>query len=197
MGSGSTRHAAGADRCARGLTGKFPVVRGPVCRLDATTRVQFLYRSAVIVNYRDIGSRLTPLFVGCLILAGITVGFGIMRDATGGPRSLHVADLRVGDCIRDMRNVHGMNLDVVPCASPHASELFATFDLPAGLANTISDAKVGCDQRFEAYSGLKKPANDSYIVFAAPLDGKGYSVDLGVLCFAYQVSDTTTGSVRR
>lgn len=131
-------------------------------------------------------------------VAGIAIARDVAdgpdRDASGalrGERSISLDDLRPGDCVKDLIHETGDYVDALPCSSPHSSELVATFDLPVDAPEASADA--GCEKRFEAYAGRKRPAGAEYIVFTARMTELGETDDPGVLCFAHQVTGTTTG----
>jgi hypothetical protein len=134
----------------------------------------------------------------------VHIAQGPDRDDTGavrGERSMAVADLRAGDCLKDLINESGNYVDVVPCSTAHSSEVFARFALPAGAwpgdAQVEGDADAGCDRRFEAYSGVKPDDDDAYVLFAAPPDELNWPSDRGVLCLAHHRGSSATGSLRR
>jgi hypothetical protein len=147
-----------------------------------------------------------------LAAIAVAVGVAVARDAADGPdrdaagairgeRSLPVRDLRAGDCIKDLDSQTGTRVDVLPCSSAHSSEVFATYDRPAGAprgeAEATKLAEAGCQQRFPAYSGRPKPDPAKVFLFTARMEELGSSDHRGVVCIAHQLSGTTTGSLRR
>jgi hypothetical protein len=147
-------------------------------------------------------SGLVILVIAGAIIVGVArdIADGPDRDASGairGERSISLRDLQAGDCVKDLEEQTGQYVDVLPCTSPHSSEVVGVFDLPAGTADPAAAADAGCDQRFEQYAGKKRQAGDPFLVFTARLEEAGVTGDPGVLCFAHQVTGTTTGSVRR
>ncbi|MBL7257688.1 DUF4190 domain-containing protein [Paractinoplanes lichenicola] len=121
------------------------------------------------------------------------------RDATGairGERTIRLADLRAGDCAKDLEDQRGSRVDVLPCTSAHSSEVFATFELPAA-GDTQEAAEAGCEQRFAAYAGKKRPDGAPYFLFTARLSDVTTTTGHGVLCFAHQLHGTTTTSIRK
>ncbi|MEV4351221.1 DUF4190 domain-containing protein [Actinoplanes sp. NPDC049596] len=138
----------------------------------------------------------------------VAIGVAVARDAADGPdrdqagvlrgeRSLSLRELRPGDCVKDLAHESGDYLDALPCTQAHSSEFYATFDLPAGTTDKEKAGDAGCEQRFQTYAGTKRPAGAKYILFTARLDEIGETGDPGVLCFAHQITGTTTGSLRR
>ncbi|MEV6602078.1 hypothetical protein AB0M36_35290 [Actinoplanes sp. NPDC051346] len=110
-----------------------------------------------------------------------------------GKQSIAVADLRPGDCIKDLESQDGKYIDALPCSAPHTSELFAAFavseeELGAGLAS-----KMGCLQRFASYAGRDVPQDAEFTLVTARMADS----DRGILCFGHQTVGTTTGSLKR
>ncbi|MEU4624988.1 hypothetical protein AB0G04_34075 [Actinoplanes sp. NPDC023801] len=141
------------------------------------------------------------VIVGAIIVA-------VVRDATDGPdrdtagairgeRSISLRELRAGDCVKDLEGQTGRYVDALPCSSPHSSEVVGVFDLPAGAADPATAAEAGCELRFKEYAGQERPVGAPYIVFTARMEEIGFSGDPGVLCFAHQITGTTTGTVKR
>lgn len=148
-----------------------------------------------------------------LVVAGVwmsvivtAVGIAIARDVADGPdrdetgairgeREITLTSMRPGDCVKDLVSEQGSRVHVLPCSSPHSSELFATYDLSKD-ATDQKTAQAGCDQRFETYAGKKKPDDADYILFTARMSDIGSSSDRGVLCFAHNLHGATTGSLR-
>jgi hypothetical protein len=133
------------------------------------------------------------------------VADGPDRDETGairGERSISVTRLQTGDCLKDLDSQTGNYIDVLPCTSAHSSEVFATYDLPAGTpkedAARKKAAESGCEQRYEAYAGAKKPADSEFFLFTVRMSELTSSGnDRGVLCIAHQLRGTTTGTLRK
>jgi hypothetical protein len=146
-----------------------------------------------------------------LLAIGAFIGVAVVRDISDGPdrnaagvvngeRSIRLTDLRAGDCLKDIDEQTGNYVDVVPCTTPHTTEVFAMFDLPSGAwpgAEQVQKvADDGCDQRFGAYSDVK-PDEDGYTLLAAPPEELAWPGERGVLCLAHNPRNPTTGSVRR
>jgi hypothetical protein len=142
-------------------------------------------------------------FLGIAVAIGVAVARGPDRDAAGtvkGLTSVPVTDLRPGDCLEYLGLAYQSHVNVVPCAKPHTSEVFARFTLPggrwAGDAQVKNAAGDGCDSRFQGYSGVR-PDEDSYSLLAVPPDKLDWPGERDVLCFADQLTGTATGSLRR
>jgi hypothetical protein len=138
------------------------------------------------------------------VFAGLAVARNIAdgpdRDATGairGERSIALTALHPGDCVKDLESQTGRYVDALPCSVPHSSEVFAVFDLPAGVADAEKAAQSGCEQRFETYAGNKVPEDAEFFLFTARMEEVGATGDPGVLCFAHQQTGTTKGSLKR
>jgi putative regulator of septum formation len=133
------------------------------------------------------------------------VADGPDRDETGairGERSIAVTKLQTGDCVKDLDSQTGNYIDVLPCTSPHSSEVFATYDLPAGTptdeAAQTKAAESGCEQRYEAYAGTKEPEDPEIFLFTVRMNElTSASKDRGVLCIAHQRHGTTTGTLKK
>ena len=147
------------------------------------------------------------VIAGAWMLTILTaVGIAIARDVADGPdrddtgairgeREITLTSMRPGDCVKDLESEEGSRVHVLPCSSPHSSELFATYDLPKD-ATDQKTAQAGCEKRFEAYAGKKKTDDAGYILFSARMSDVGSPSDRGVLCFAHNLHGPTTGSLR-
>ncbi|MBM2615968.1 DUF4190 domain-containing protein [Actinoplanes sp. LDG1-06] len=144
-----------------------------------------------------------------LWIAGIAtaIGVAVARDVADGPdrdasgairdeRSIRLGDLRAGDCAKDLEQQRGTRIDVLPCASAHTSEVFATFPEPKTEGLTQEVAEAGCEQRFPSYAGRKLPEDAEYFLFTVRLSDVTLSADYGVVCFAHQLRGSATGSIR-
>ncbi|MET0418124.1 MAG: hypothetical protein ABW022_19100 [Actinoplanes sp.] len=146
---------------------------------------------------------------GLVLLAIATaIAVAVVRDVTDGPdrdangairdeRSISVASLRAGDCIKDLEEQSGSRVDVVPCAEPHTSEIVAVFTLPdgpwPGISGVGADGDAGCETRFAAV----KPDETAWFLFASPPDFGDWPEHREVLCIADYRNGTTTGSLLR
>jgi len=96
-----------------------------------------------------------------ILVIGLAAAVGTLAVATHGFRPKTVVTyrlpavfgLRTGDCIDSSQN--GLSVTVLPCASPHDAEVFATFSL-AGSSWPGSDAVgqragTGCGNRIAGY----------------------------------------------
>ena len=106
-------------------------------------------------------------------------------------RSVDVNELRVGECVRDMKaDSEGFVPDVVEvvaCTDPHTDEVFATFSLPRtaypGAKRVTAMSDAGCDRRFEKYVGKSVSLTDLDVWITEPPDGR-WPEDRVVVCTA-------------
>jgi hypothetical protein len=128
-------------------------------------------------------------------------------DATG------VQHLSVGQCLNGARPdpapaaaipiIH--DADVVDCATPHDSELVASFDYPVSRAAAYpgfdvvsSYAQAECGVRFSSYVGVR-PEDTSYgLTFIPPMEFNWDVGDRAVQCLVHPPDGHAhmTGSVR-
>ena len=152
-----------------------------------------------------------PLHIGWVIagvcILAVAVGLTVTNmqgEASSSQESdvslVEYADLKVGDCVRDMVSEEAdLGLDVVSCTEPHTDEVFATFALPRASwpgANRVDQLGWrGCDSRFESYVGVP-PDDTSLDVFMNPPVEIGWPDDRVVVCTVAEGSDPDTGSLR-
>lgn len=119
---------------------------------------------AALLGIRRSGRRGHGLAKAALIFAAawVVVGggvatVGVLTHGFKKPEKVtyheaSVFKLQEGDCI-DTPN--GQTVTLLPCASPHDAEVFATFTLPAtawpGTAAVAQDASSGCGSRLSGY----------------------------------------------
>lgn len=149
--------------------------------------------AALVIN-----ATLVTAFVVAVL---VNMDWGPDRDAAGairGERSIAVADLRVGDCPKDLQEQVGSYVDVVPCSAPHTSEVFARFTLPdgawAGEVQVSKAADDGCEKGFAAYTGAKPEATQRIVTL--PPEAEDWPKKRDVTCMTYETGPTT-GSLRR
>ncbi|GGN50739.1 hypothetical protein FHR83_009015 [Actinoplanes campanulatus] len=144
-----------------------------------------------------------------LLVFAVAIGVAVVRDVADGPdrdaagvirgeRSISLSDLRAGDCAKDLEEQTGTSIDVLPCSSPHSSEVVAIFDLPStGVTDPEAAAEAGCEKAYQTYTGQKVPEDAKFFLFTARMAELGTTNDPTVLCFAHQLTGTTTGSLKR
>ncbi|MCA2213013.1 septum formation family protein [Jidongwangia harbinensis] len=183
--------------CAILLSTAFGILAVVQTRRNGDRRGRRFAIAALVIN------GIWVLVIAGAVVAGVVTNIaqGPDRDATGairGERSIAVADLRVGDCIKDIKNEYGTYVDVAPCSVEHTSEVFAQFTLPDGPwpgdAKAQQAAHDGCESRFQGYTGAAPRGSDRLL--AESPDALDWPKDRGVLCMTYQPAGTT-GSVRR
>jgi hypothetical protein len=127
---------------------------------------------------------------------------GVSPEASSaaGPDSVPIADLQVGQCVKNVtEGLQVSRLLVVPCADAHEAEVVALFDLPAGAypGETAVDKKAGdgCADRLEAYAPGSSNNPDLDVFYFSPLKSDWDNNDRSVICMAVN-SKPVTGSVK-
>jgi hypothetical protein len=121
---------------------------------------------------------------------------GFKKPVTVKYHEASVFLVRQGDCV-DTPN--GQAVSVLPCASPHDAEVFATFMLPSsawpGTAAVQQEASSGCDTRLSGYLNpqLSISLTQTY-VFPDKVAWNGGTRT--VICEVRATSGQLTGSVR-
>lgn len=149
---------------------------------------------------RGRGMAVAALFVSAawLIVAGAigTVGVlthGFHKPVTITYKQAAVFRLRVGDCVGSQDGT------VLPCTTPHAAEVFATFSLPdsawPGTSAVASRARSGCGGRLTGYLNpqLAITLAQSYVY---PDKTAWQAGTRTVICEVRASSGELTGSVR-
>jgi hypothetical protein len=201
-----------------GKTNGFSIAALALALLGCTGVMSIVFGVIGLVQSRRNGDKRGRFYaIAALSICGLWllaistfVTLAIVRDVADGPdrdqsgairgeRSISLRSLRAGDCIKDLESQTGSHIDVLPCSSPHSSEVFATYDLPAETPEPSAKetAEAGCAQRYPAYTGKAKPDDEKVFMFTARMSELSFTSDRGVLCIAHQRSGTTTGSLRR
>lgn len=112
-----------------------------------------------------------------------------------------VQDLRVGDCLRDLEKVDVVfSVNAVPCAQPHNGEVFAVFDLAAGVFPGEPEVSrlsgEGCGARLTDYVGGPVDGAGLEVFYLHPVEVT-WELERGrsVTCIALTAEDVT-GSVK-
>ena len=143
------------------------------------------------------------VFIAAVALLALQCARGPRRDGRDRPAVATIAatDLQPGDCVNGLSETGALeSLPGVPCAVPHAGEVYAVFDLPAGDYPGASEldrqTNVECDERFRSYapSAYADPEWGIYIVY--PLERSWALGDREVVCIASALADPVTGSIR-
>ena len=114
-----------------------------------------------------------------------------------------VFDLRVGDCISEMKDGEQVGTTtVVPCSAPHDYELFANFDLEAmaypGEEAVVELTTQGCIARFAGYFQIAYEESALEVsAFYPTQDSWARAADRGVSCLGYRMDgQPMVGKVR-
>ncbi len=130
------------------------------------------------------------------------------RDDSGaivGAGTLHIVDVRVGDCfdLNDGSDVEEVGeIRAIPCNEPHDFEAYHASDLPAGdyPSRAVLDAETeaACLPTFESYVGRDYETSELYVTTFEPTPEGWNDGDRGILCVVSTENAATplTGSVR-
>jgi hypothetical protein len=130
------------------------------------------------------------------------------RDDSGaitGAGSLHIVDVRVGDCfdLNDGLDVEEVGeIRAIPCDEPHTFEAYFTTDLPEGdyPSRSALDAQseAACLPSFEPYVGRAYETSELYVTTFEPTQQGWREGDRGLLCVisTENAESALTGSVR-
>ncbi len=161
-------------------------------------------------------SRLPIVIIG-LLVAGLVVGVIVAAmllmsslGALGG--GSNVSTVAVGQCFNGGRALDSSsttilrNVEVVDCATPHESEMAASFEYPGASAaaeypgeeRMASEAQSECTGRFASYVGLSFSESIYGLTYAYPLEMNWLLGDRSIQCIAHPPDgqQTMTGSVR-
>ena len=141
--------------------------------------------------------------VGVFIVAGLI--FNAKRDDTGAitdAGTLHVSDLRVGDCFNASTEGEIDDVDAVPCTAAHAYELFHVFTMTdPGQYPTDADFEAqtdaACSPAFTAYVGVAYEASTLFASSLEPTEAAWNDGDHTVQCMLHEEDESqVTGSQR-
>lgn len=130
------------------------------------------------------------------------------RDDSGaivGAGTLHIADVRAGDCfdLNDGSDVEEVgDIRAIPCNEPHTFEAYFTAELPAGSfpSRSVLDAETeaACLPSFEDYVGRDYESSELYVTTFEPTPESWDEGDHSILCVISTENAATplTGSVR-
>ena len=130
-------------------------------------------------------------------LAVTTHGFRPKTVVTYRPAAVY--GLRAGDCLNSSRN--GLSVTILPCATPHQAEVFATFSLTGsgwpGDPAAQQQASSGCTDRIAGYLNpqlLNAGLTEQYVY----PDQKAWQAGVRtVVCEVSSAAGPLTGSVRQ
>ncbi|HEX8009135.1 MAG TPA: septum formation family protein [Trebonia sp.] len=124
------------------------------------------------------------------------VTHGFKKPATIKYHEASVFKVRQGDCVNAP---NGQAVSVLPCATPHDAEVFATFTLPGpawpGTAAVQQEASSGCATRLSGYLNpqLSISLGQTYVF---PNEVAWNAGTRMVVCEVHATSGQLTGSVR-
>lgn len=144
---------------------------------------------------------LSPLALA-LLLAACGGGDGSATGPTpDAAEDVDVFELAVGDCVIDETQGEISETTKVPCDTPHLSEVYHLFDLPAGdfpQPEALGTAvEQGCLAAFESYVGLDYDSSEYAFSWLEPTPDSWASGDREVVCMLTTQDDSKiTGSLR-
>jgi hypothetical protein len=158
------------------------------------------------------GMAIAGIVLGALWIAGFAalIAIGIATDSSdsGGSRPLTSAgrdvtvdELKAGDCFNDGSTPDSKDVGdvtVVPCTTPHRSQVVTVFDLPAGRYpgedKVVAAADKGCSDKADPLVREDRMAEvePSYIY---PSDAWTWSHSRAIQCTADATTGKVTGSV--
>ena len=138
------------------------------------------------------------LLTGCSSVDDLVeeaMGGGVIHN-TGNQTSANA--IAVGDCLNDrLSDAEQEKLDegvtsipVVPCAEPHASEVFKAFFLHGseypGERSIFDEADTTCETAFEGYVGIPYADSAMSISYYTPTEASWNNGDREVSCILYE-----------
>jgi hypothetical protein len=126
-----------------------------------------------------------------------------LRDAATGQvtRETDVDWLKIvpGDCVQEVSDDYHETL--VPCAEPHAEEVYAQFELSDGDEYPGDDeveelANAGCEERFDEFVGQAYADSPLDFYYYTPIEESWLGGDRLVQCRIFDPEGDVTGSLR-
>lgn len=169
-----------------------------------------------LVQIRRSGQKGKGLAIGGLVLTGAwavlaVVGVTVAVLTAGAERGedgeiveggdVTTDELAVGDCLNGLDSGEVVTrLPGVPCAEPHEGEVYALFDVSMegdwpGDDPILAEADAGCDQRLQEYSQTAYDDLSVDIFYLYPSEQTWEVGDREVICVAYFLDGTRTGSL--
>ena len=123
------------------------------------------------------------------------------RDASGkvtNTSDAYVEDLRAGDCFSGAGRTEVDSITLIPCASPHESQVVTVFTMPAGPwpgeDKVVAAAEDGCAAKGDPLI-TDKAYDDLRPSFIYPQDAFSWRGNRQIICIVDAArSGTTTGS---
>jgi hypothetical protein len=112
-----------------------------------------------------------------------------------------VFSIAVGDCLTDDVGTAGevSEVPVVPCAEPHASEVFHSYQIPAETLPSTTEMQTiveeQCIGNFEAFVGMAYDTSALDITWLEPTSGSWDGGDRELLCMVFDPAGDVTGSL--
>jgi hypothetical protein len=148
-------------------------------------------------------------WVGVVAVMGVVGAVtAASRDDSGaivGAGTLHITDVRVGDCfdLEDGADAAEVGeIRAIPCDEAHTFEAYFAIELPAGPFPSRSelDARIetACLPSFTTYVGRDYETSELYATTFEPTPEGWRDGDRGILCVVstYNAEASLTGSVR-
>jgi hypothetical protein len=107
--------------------------------------------------------------------------------------------IKPGDCVKEVSDDYHETL--VPCAEPHAEEVYAQFELSGGAEYPGDDeieelANAGCTERFDEFVGQAYADSPLDFYYYSPIEQSWLGGDRLVQCRIFDPQGDVTGSLR-
>ena len=116
------------------------------------------------------------------------------------PEEVGVYKLEVGDCFAEVPEGDVLTVPVVPCAEPHADEVFAQTSLPGGDFPgddaIFAQADEFCIAEFNSFVGLSYEQSVLDYTYFYPTEESWLEGDRAVTCTIYDPGEEVSGSLR-
>lgn len=126
-----------------------------------------------------------------------------LRDPTTGQVTEETAvdwlKIKPGDCVQEVSDDYHETL--VPCAEPHAEEVYAQFELTGGDEYPGDDeveelANAGCEERFDDFVGQAYADSPLDFYYYTPIEESWLGGDRLVQCRIFDPEGDVSGSLR-
>ena len=145
--------------------------------------------------------------LGSAVAAGLlVVGLGACsdepeRDEAGDVTEAgdeDVFEIAVGDCMTDSTAGEVSDVPVVPCAEPHTSEVYHTFDVPDGdfPGDFTQATEEGCLPAFQTFVGMAYEESVLDFTTLEPTAGSWADGDREIVCLIVDPAGETTGTLQ-
>ena len=112
-----------------------------------------------------------------------------------------VFSMAVGDCVTDGASTTGQvsEVPVVPCAEPHASEVFHSYQITTDALPAEAEMQAiveeQCRGNFETFVGMPYDQSTLDITWMEPTSGSWDGGDRELLCMIFDPAGDVTGSL--